>query len=114
MNTSRTSVRALVVSTLLALGAGVLPATTATAAPTAPAQAASTLEPLPTVPSTVGTDHWVTFPRLYNGGGVRKLFVTTSGGAATVTATSATGVAIATTTVAPDAVARSPSPPPTR
>lgn len=109
MNRSRASARALVASTLLALSVSLLPATSTAAEPSpsrasGPAGASTRLEPLPSIPSTVGTDHWVTFPRLLDNTGAHKLFVTTAGPAATVTVTAADGSTVATTTVAPDAV----------
>lgn len=109
MNCSRASARAVVVSTLLALSASLLPTTGAAAEPSPStsenSRAQSRLEPVPAVASTIGTDHWVTFPRLYDNSGQRKLYVTTAGPAATVTVTAADGTQVATVSVAPDAVA---------
>lgn len=111
MNRSRASARAVVVSTLLALSASLLPTAGAAAEPSPStsgsetSRASSRLEPVPAVASTIGTDHWVTFPRLYDNSGLRKLYVTTAGPAATVTVTAADGTQVATVSVAPDAVA---------
>lgn len=109
MNRSRASARAVVVSTLLALSASLLPTAGAAAEPSpsdpGSTRASSRLEPVPAVASTIGTDHWVTFPRLNQNAGARKLYVTTAGGAADVTVTAADGTQVATVSVAPDAVA---------